>query len=150
LAPEVGSNGVPYAAKPIGAGLGTGSAARDGLIFNAVSPMVVAGQHNQGIRMKKFLTEHPYAITSAIFLALMVFGLTYLSWRKDDFMFMLLLYFIVTLGIRLDDICRQLGSATQSNENVLSALQDIRSALKETNQRLHAIQDNLGQPPPEA
>ena len=49
--------------------------------------------------MKKFLSEHPYAITSAIFLALLVFGFMVLNWRKDDFMFMLLLYFIITLNI---------------------------------------------------
>ena len=100
--------------------------------------------------MKKFLSEHPYAITSAIFLALLVFGFMVLNWRKDDFMFMLLLYFIITLSIRLDDISRQLGSGPQTDENVLSALQDIRLALKETNQRLHDIQNSLDQSPPEA
>ena len=100
--------------------------------------------------MKKFLSEHPYAITSAIFLALLVFGFMVLNWRKDDFMFMLLLYFIITLSIRLDDISRQLGSGPQTDENVLSALQDIRLALKETNQRLHDIQNSLEQSPPEA
>ena len=101
--------------------------------------------------MKKFISRHPYAITSAVFLVLLFVGLQYLSWRKDDFMFMLLLYFIVTLSIRLDDISRQLGSAqeksSESEETVLSTLQQIRLTLKETNHRLKKIQSNLNQDP---
>jgi len=100
--------------------------------------------------MKKFLSQHPYAITSVIFLALLVFGYAHLGWRKDDFMFMLLLYFIVTLGIRLDDISRQLGSDQNADENVVSALKDIRSALHETNHRLKNVENSLDKSPPEA
>lgn len=95
--------------------------------------------------MKKLFSQHPYAVTSAIFLALLLFGFLHLHWRKDDFMFMLLLYFIVTLGIRLDDISRQLGSgretASEQDESVLSTLTEIRSALRETNHRLKRLQD---------
>ena len=100
--------------------------------------------------MKKLLARHPYAITSAIFLALVGFGFLYLDWLKDDYMFMLLLYFIVTLSIRLDDIARQLGSgpvSAETGENLLSALQEIRTALKETNHRLKTIQNRLDQSP---
>lgn len=95
--------------------------------------------------MKRLLARHPYAVTSAIFLALLLFGLFQLHWRKDDFMFMLLLYFIVTLAIRLDDISRQIGTgrqaATDQDETVLSTLKEIRSALRETNHRLKRLQD---------
>ena len=102
-----------------------------------------------GSSMKRFLAHHPYAITSVIFLVLVFFGLIYLDWRKDDFMFMLLLYFIITLSIRLDDISRQLGSGreatTDTDENVLSTLQEIRLTLKETNRRLKDIQIGLDQ-----
>lgn len=99
--------------------------------------------------MKKLLSEHPYAVVSAVFLVLLVFGFLYLDWRKDDFMFMLLLYFIVTLSIRLDDISRQIGSdrqtASDRDETVLSTLREIRSALRESNLRLKGIQDSMQQ-----
>jgi uncharacterized membrane protein len=101
--------------------------------------------------MKKLIARHPYAITSAIFLVLVVFGFLHLDWRKDDYMFMLLLYFIVTLSIRLDDIVRQLGSgrevAADTEENVISALKEIRATLRETNHRLKAIQNSLAKDP---
>lgn len=101
--------------------------------------------------MKKFLSQHPYAITSVIFLVLLFFGFFHLNWRREDFMFMLLLYFIVTLSIRLDDISRQLGSgreaSPESDENVLSTLKEIRLALKETNHLLKKIRRALDQGP---
>ena len=99
--------------------------------------------------MKKLFSQHPYAVTSVIFIVLLLFGFFHLHWRKDDFMFLLLLYFIVTLGVRLDDISRQLGSGPQSaseqDETVLSTLKEIRSALRETNHRLKRLQDGSHQ-----
>jgi len=101
--------------------------------------------------MKKFLSQHPYAITSAIFLVLLFFGFFHLNWRREDFMFMLLLYFIVTLSIRLDDISHQLGSgrevSPESDENVMSALKEIRLTLKETNHQLKKIRNALDKGP---
>ena len=97
--------------------------------------------------MKKLLSHHPYAVVSAIFVVLLVFGFFHLNWRKDDFMFMLLLYFIVTLSIRLDDISRQIGPGREAppdmDDTVLSTLKEIRSTLRETNHRLKDIQTNL-------
>ena len=99
--------------------------------------------------MKKWVARHPYTITSALFIALIAFGFFYLNWLKDDYMFMLLLYFIVTLGIRLDDIVRQIGpgrdAPSGTEENVVSVLQEIRAALRETNYRLKTIQNRLDQ-----
>jgi len=101
--------------------------------------------------MKKWVARHPYTITSALFIALIAFGFFYLNWLKDDYMFMLLLYFIVTLGIRLDDIVRQIGPGQDASsgmeENVVSVLQEIRAALRETNYRLKTIQNRLDQNP---
>ena len=66
-------------------------------------------------------------------------------------MFMLLLYFIVTLGIRLDDIVRQIGPGrdvpVDRETNVLSVLQEMQTALRETNYHLKAIQNRLDQDP---
>ena len=101
--------------------------------------------------MKKWVARHPYTITSALFIALIAFGFFYLNWLKDDYMFMLLLYFIVTLGIRLDDIARQIGYGRQTTpeteENLLTALHEMRGLLRETNYRLKAIQNSLNQGP---
>jgi len=102
-------------------------------------------------KMKKWVARRPYTITSALFIVLIAFGFFLLNWRKDDYMFMLLLYFIVTLSIRLDDIVRHIGpeqeTPSDTEENVLSVLQEMRAALRETNYRLKAIQNKLDQGP---
>ena len=97
--------------------------------------------------MKKFLTEHPYTATSGIFIVLIVFGFLFLHWRKEDYAFALLLYFIVTLGIRLDDISRQLGigqtdavTLADKNDRIISLMQQIQHNLSETNDKLSKIQ----------
>ena len=101
--------------------------------------------------MKKWVARRPYTITTVLFIVLIAIGFFYLNWYKDDYMFMLLLYFIITLGIRLDDIVRQIGpgreATPEKEENLLSALQELRAALRETNYRLKAIQDRLDQGP---
>ena len=42
-------------------------------------------------RLSQWAARHPYFITSALFLVLIVFGFIHLDWRKDDYMFLLLL-----------------------------------------------------------
>lgn len=97
--------------------------------------------------MKKFMEEHPYTVTSGIFIVLIVFGFLFLHWRKDEYGFVLLLYFIVTLGIRLDDISRQLGighgaptTFADKNDRMISLMQQIQQDLTETNAKLTHIQ----------
>jgi len=86
--------------------------------------------------MKKWITDRPYLVTSAIFLIIMIFGWQFLYWQEENFAFLLLLYFIVTLGIRLDDISRKIGSLTEtvtnnpdSKESHMHQLNDIKHAL---------------------
>ncbi len=100
--------------------------------------------------MKKFLAEHPYTVTSGIFVVLITFGFLFLHWRRDEYAFALLLYFIVTLGIRLDDISRQIGIGADSpatladkNDRVINLMQQIQQSLKETNATLAEIQAAL-------
>ena len=57
----------------------------------------------------KPLSKHPYAVTSIIFLTIIIYGRLFLYWQKSDFEFLLIVYFIVTIGIRLDDIARRIG-----------------------------------------
>jgi hypothetical protein len=97
--------------------------------------------------MKKFLAAHPYTITSGVFILLIAFGFLFLNWRRDEYAFVLLLYFIVTLGIRLDDISRQLGighgspvTLAEKNDRIINLMQQIQGTLSETNAKLAEIQ----------
>ena len=106
--------------------------------------------------MKKFLAEHPYTVTSGVFIVLITFGFLFLHWGRDEYAFALLLYFIVTIGIRLDDISRQIGIGTDSpstlaekNDRIVSLMQQIRESLDEANAKLSKIQaaiDRRGDP----
>ena len=99
--------------------------------------------------MKKWLNDHPYLVTSVIFLAIILFGWHVLYWHWDNFAFLLLLYFIVTLGIRLDDISKKIGSGSKSDsansserENILGQLQDIKLSLRALNVTLNKVMQN--------
>ncbi len=100
--------------------------------------------------MKKFLAEHPYTVTSGVFVVLMAFGFLFLDWRRDEYAFALLLYFIVTLGIRLDDISRQIGighsppaTLAEKNDRIISLMKQIQQNLDETNARLAEIKTSI-------
>jgi hypothetical protein len=105
--------------------------------------------------MKKWLVNHPYSITSAIFLAIILFGWRVLYWHWENFAFLLLLYFIVTLGIRLDDISKKIGSGSESGssnspdaENILSQLHDIKMSLRSLNVSLNKVLQNSAEEKP--
>ena len=96
--------------------------------------------------MKKWITDRPYLFTSAIFLIIMIIGWQVLYWQAEDFTFLLLLYFIVTLGIRLDDISRKLGSAagnptagSADRNSIISQLNDIKASLIAINATLNKL-----------
>jgi hypothetical protein len=106
--------------------------------------------------MKKWLNDHPYLVTGAIFMAIILFGWRVLYWRWENYAFLLLLYFIVTLGIRLDDISKKIGFGSKSNssnsserENILSQLHDIKLSLRALNVTLNKVlQNNEKENPP--
>jgi hypothetical protein len=96
--------------------------------------------------MKNWITDRPYLVTSAIFLVIMIIGWQILYWQAEDFTFLLLLYLIVTLGIRLDDISRKIGSdAGQSpagaadRQSIISQLNDIKASLATINATLNKL-----------
>jgi len=109
--------------------------------------------------MKKWLNNHPYFLTSAIFLVIIVVGWKVLYWRWENFAFLLLLFFIVTLGIRLDDISKKIGSGentgssnSSERENILGQLHDIKLSLRSINVTLKKLlekteKENPPQPP---
>jgi hypothetical protein len=97
-------------------------------------------------KIKNWIINHPYFLTSAIFLAILYVGWQVLYWREENFAFILLLYFIVTLGIRLDDISRKIGtrSSTAANNpdsktSLMHQLNDIKHTLLAINATLNRI-----------
>jgi hypothetical protein len=97
-------------------------------------------------KIKKWVIDHPYFLTSAVFLVILYVGWRVLYWREENFAFILLLYFIVTLGIRLDDISRKIGTRTStaannpaSKESLMHQLNDIKHALLSINATLNQI-----------
>ena len=94
--------------------------------------------------MKKWITDHPYFCTSIVFMVIIIIGWQVLFWRAENYMFLLLLYFIVTLGIRLDDISRKMGigvdrpeAGLREKENIISLLHDIKITLLRLNATLN-------------
>ena len=96
--------------------------------------------------MKKWIIDRPYIFTSIIFLIIMIFGWQFLYWQEEDYAFLLLLYFIVTLGIRLDDISRKIGGGTDKlppssgeKNSIVRQLNDIRVTLLALNDTLNKL-----------
>jgi hypothetical protein len=97
-------------------------------------------------KIKKWIVNHPYFLTSAVFLIIVLVGWQVLYWREENFTFVLLLYFIVTLGIRLDDISRKIGTRSgaapgnpEDKETIMQQLTDIKYALLSINATLNRI-----------
>ena len=97
-------------------------------------------------KIKKWVVDHPYFLTSLVFFVIFYVGWRFLYWREENFAFLLLLYFIVTLGIRLDDISRKIGTRTVrpsdnpgDRETLMNQLTDIKEALLAVNATLNRI-----------
>jgi len=90
--------------------------------------------------MRNWLAKHPYAITSGIFMGILLFGWRGLGWGERQLGFALLLYLLVTLGIRLDEISRSLGGKLDRTpgepESILAQLQAIHARLRRIEAKL--------------
>ena len=101
-------------------------------------------------KAKKWISDHPYFTTTVVFLIILFVGWGVLYWREENFAFILLLYFIVTLGIRLDDISRKIGTRTESvtgnpasKASLMHQLNDIKKALLAVNATLNRILEKI-------
>ena len=97
-------------------------------------------------KIRKWILGHPYFSTSAVFIIILLVGWRVLYWQEENFAFVLLLYFIVTLGIRLDDISHKIGARNgaapgnpENKESVIQQLNDIRYTLLSINATLNRI-----------
>jgi hypothetical protein len=84
----------------------------------------------------------------------MIIGWQALYWQAEDFTFLLLLYFIVTLGIRLDEIARKIGggagkmsAGSVEQESIISQLNEIKASLVTINGTLKKLLEEKQKPP---
>jgi hypothetical protein len=63
--------------------------------------------------------ESPYLITAFIFGALLFAGRTFWRWGDMESAFLLLFFFLVTIGIRLDDIVKKLSATNELLDRLL-------------------------------
>ena len=78
--------------------------------------------------MKLKLVNDPYIATSLVFFILLIAGVFLFGWGERNFAYTLLLYFIVILGIRLDDITRQLAAANERLDRLVAGQGKIAAA----------------------
>jgi hypothetical protein len=89
---------------------------------------------------KPGIFRHPYLFTGLLFLMILFFAL-FLSWPREYYMFLLLIYFLISIGIKLDDISRQIASTRNSLPQLLSALGTITTHLNNINATLSIPDD---------
>ena len=100
--------------------------------------------------MIKLIKNHPYTVTSLVFLAVIIAGAILLDWHEDHFAYLLLLYFIITIGIRLDEVVGRLNRLAGSAEETDSAgdtpaaqLAQVQILLKKIHQELRDIRISI-------
>jgi hypothetical protein len=65
---------------------------------------------------------NPYLIVSLLFLAIVFAGVRFWDWEQKELGFALLLYFVVVLGVRLDEITHQLMEVNENCRRLLAVL----------------------------
>jgi len=99
--------------------------------------------------MKKILL-HPYTISSVVFLLIVLAGGRYLFWSMDQYLQLLVVYLMVTIGIRLDEISKKIGlyrsrrpNPSHETENITALLAEIEQTLQSIQASLHSISTKL-------
>jgi hypothetical protein len=63
--------------------------------------------------------ENPYLVTAVIFGAILFAGRWFWRWGDMESAFLLLFFFLVTIGIRLDDIVKKIGATNDRLDRLL-------------------------------
>lgn len=63
--------------------------------------------------------ENPYLITAFIFAIILFAGRWFWHWGDMESAFLLLFFFLVTIGIRLDDIAKKIGATNERLDRLL-------------------------------
>lgn len=96
-------------------------------------------------------TRRIYLITIVIFIIIVALGTAAHLWRGDDYKFLLLLFILVTIALRLDEIYNELtASKTKSSDMYLldTRLQSIIESLENLNANVEKMtyRQSSGQP----
>ena len=84
---------------------------------------------------KNNISKHPYFFSGILFLAVLFCGVS-IGWPNEYYAFLLLLYFIVSIGIKLDDISRQIVSTRESFPKLLHEVETVIKHLNDINTTL--------------
>ncbi len=93
--------------------------------------------------MKKTINNHPYVVTTVIFLVIFLGGMVYYQLNREALAFLLLLYLMAAVGIRLDNITRRLESIEITCKKVLHAEEDTRRGIVETTAAIRRLYGRL-------
>jgi hypothetical protein len=99
-----------------------------------------------GNSINRWFSRRPYAVSSLVFVVMAILGWRVLGWGEQEFGFMLLLYFIVTLGVRLDEISRSIGGNTANPHGQAGDPDTLIAHLKEIEELLRRIDAKLQGP----
>jgi len=110
--------------------------------------------------MKFSLDKYPYSITAFVFLAVLIVGNIWLGWDQLALAYFGLLFCIVIIGIRLDEIARQIRDlgAVQSTvlkesgnpgsfSQAVTEIRQLNGQLVEIKALLARMSANLEKPP---
>jgi len=105
--------------------------------------------------------KKPYLLTSLFFIVVFAAGVVFLEWAEITFAFLVLLYFITIIGIRLDDISKQMGKMNHRLYRILNGkaevgegmdrragagpLSDVESSLMSINRTLNQILEKMNE-----
>lgn len=63
--------------------------------------------------------KNPYVLTAFIFVIILFVGRKFFHWGEISSAFVLLFFFLVTIGIRLDDIVKRIGATNDRLDSLL-------------------------------
>lgn len=87
-------------------------------------------------------TKRVYIVTILVFIAIVVLGTAVHLWRGDDYKFLLILFILITIALRLDEIYNELAaSKTKSSDMYLldTRMQTIIESLEILNHNVEKL-----------
>jgi hypothetical protein len=93
--------------------------------------------------MKFRISDYAYTITGGVFIGVSLFGALFLDWGREDYAFALLLFLIVSLGIRLDEISKHLGTEHKNPVDNRGADDRLLTSIREMSAELTRIRERL-------
>jgi len=95
--------------------------------------------------MLKYFSEHPFVVANGAFALVALFGRRLLEWGAPDYAFLLMLYLVVVIGIRLDDIHQQMAAAkaARAEPQILEKLARTQASLEALSLKIEVLDERL-------